>query len=59
MRHQNFFQAGAVWWVIICVFDLRSARKNKACMVGADVMFQLHVVGGETLLKLLGRPLNL
>jgi len=39
MRHQIFFQAGAVWWVIICLFDFRSARKNKACTVGAVVMF--------------------
>lgn len=46
IRHQSFFQAGAVWCVIICVFDFRSARKNKACTVGAVVMLNsMFVVG--------------
>ena len=55
-RHQSFFQAGAVRCVIICDFDLRSARKNTACTVGFAVMLQLHVCGGEALLKLLADP---
>ena len=44
MRHQSFFQAGAVWCVIIWDLCLCSARKNKACTVGFPVMLQLHVV---------------
>tara|TARA_Y100000114_G_C11550654_1_gene227013 strand:+ start:289 stop:489 length:201 start_codon:yes stop_codon:yes gene_type:complete len=55
IRHQTFFQAGALWCVMIRDFEFCSALKNKAWTVGFAVMLQLHVCGGEALFKLLGK----
>jgi len=44
MRHQSFFQAGAVWWFMILALDFCSALTNTVRTVGFTVMIQLHVV---------------
>ena len=47
MRHQSFFQAGALWCVMILDLLLDSARKKWAWMLGVVVIFNSMFVVGK------------